>query len=271
MPPEFDDYETPSNWLSFEEMLRVSRIFVELGVSRIRLTGGEPLVRARIDELAHAIGRLRGLDDLSVSTNGTRLKQFAHKLGAAGVKRLNVSLDTLSRARFQPLTGRDALPEVLAGLEVARTNPFQLIKINMVWLPDTGGDELEAMIEYCMARGFVLRLIEHMPMGNAARASAHPRCSRSSSGSASVSACSITLFPAVARRVISPQRTALSPSASSPPCRSISAPPAIGFGSRSPAPCTCVSDRNIASNCCRCCAEGPQMKILPQQFVTPSC
>lgn len=169
MPPAFDDYESPAHYLSFDETVRVSRIFVGLGVSRIRLTGGEPLVRARIDELAERIGQIPGLADLSVSTNGTHLQRFARRLSAAGVKRLNVSLDTLTRDRFQKLTGRDALPEVLAGLEVARQARFALIKINMVWLPEVNGDELEAMIDYCMVRGFVLRLIENMPMGDAAR------------------------------------------------------------------------------------------------------
>lgn len=169
MPPEFGDYEIPERWLRFDEIVRVSRIFVGLGVSRIRLTGGEPLVRARIGELAQGVGQLPGLADLSVSTNGTRLTQFAPKLRGAGVNRLNVSLDTLSPGRFQALTRRAVLPDVLAGLEVARESGFRLIKINMVWLPEFNGDELDAMIEYCMARGFVLRLIENMPMGDAAR------------------------------------------------------------------------------------------------------
>lgn len=170
MPAEFDDYETPDNWLQFDEILRLSRIFVGLGVSRIRLTGGEPLVRARFAELTDGIARIPGLKDLSVSTNGTRLVTLADRLKKSGVTRLNVSLDTLSRERFINLTRRDALLDVLAGLEIARKAGFQPIKINMVWLPGVNQDELEAMIEYCMARGFILRLIENMPMGDAARA-----------------------------------------------------------------------------------------------------
>lgn len=169
MPTEFNDYETPENWLRFDEILRLSQIFVGLGVSRIRLTGGEPLVRARFVELVEGIGGIPGLRDLSVSTNGTRLNEFAPRLKAAGVNRLNVSLDTLSPTRFKELTGRDVLQDVLAGLESARDSGFGSIKINMVWLPDFNQDELEAMIEYCMARGFVLRLIENMPMGDGAR------------------------------------------------------------------------------------------------------
>lgn len=169
MPPAFDNYEIPNHWLSFDEIIRLSRIFIGLGVSKVRLTGGEPLVRARIDDLAQGIAQLPGLHDLSVSTNGTRLKQFAAKLRDSGVQRLNVSLDTLSPGRFQALTRRDGLQDVLSGLEVARESGFRLIKINMVWLPEFNGDELDAMIEYCMDRGFVLRLIENMPMGDAAR------------------------------------------------------------------------------------------------------
>lgn len=169
MPPEFDDYRDPEHWLRFDELQRLCGIFVGLGVSRIRLTGGEPLVRARIPELVKGISQIPGLRDLSLSTNGTRLKQHGKALREAGVSRLNVSLDTLSRERFAQLTRRDVLPDVLAGLEIARELKFRLIKINMVWLPDVNGDEVDAMIEYCRERQFVLRLIENMPVGQSAR------------------------------------------------------------------------------------------------------
>ncbi len=169
MPPEYTDYEAPAHWLSFGEIDRLAGIFVGLGISRIRLTGGEPLLRARIVELASRMRRHAGLCDLSLSTNGTRLKSLAPRLRAAGVDRLNVSLDTLSPTRFAELTRRDALGDVLAGLEAARDWGFDLIKINMVWLPDINGNEIDAMIDYCMTRGFVLRLIENMPMGDGAR------------------------------------------------------------------------------------------------------
>lgn len=169
MPPEFDNYEIPDNWLTFSEIVRICKIFIDLGVSRVRLTGGEPLVRSRIGDLVQDVGQLPGLNDLSLSTNGTRLAQFASKLLASGVTRLNVSLDTLSPSRFLTLTRRDTLYDVLAGLEMARESGFRLIKINMVWLPEFNGDELDAMITYCMERNFVLRLIENMPMGDSAR------------------------------------------------------------------------------------------------------
>ena len=169
MPPEFKDYEDSDHWLTIEELARVAGLFVELGVRRVRLTGGEPLVRARIDNLAYLLGRIQGLEDLSLSTNGTRLAQWAPALKTAGVKRLNVSLDTLSRERFAQITHRDALNDVLRGLDVASAAEFDLVKINMVWLPEINGDELDAMIDYCRGNGFVLRLIENMPMGDAAR------------------------------------------------------------------------------------------------------
>lgn len=169
MPPEHEDYEAPAHWLSFDEIDRLAGIFVGLGISRIRITGGEPLLRARIADLTGRMRRHGGLRDLSLSTNGTRLKTLAPRLRTAGVDRLNVSLDTLSPTRFAELTRRDALADVLDGLETARDCGFDLIKINMVWLPDINGDEIDAMIDYCMARGFVLRLIENMPMGDAAR------------------------------------------------------------------------------------------------------
>ena len=169
MPPEYKDYNDPEHWLTIEELARVAGLFVELGVHRVRLTGGEPLVRARIDNLAYLLGRIQGLEDLSLSTNGTRLAQWAPALKSAGVKRLNVSLDTLSSERFAQITHRDVLHDVLCGLDAARAEGFDLVKINMVWLPEINGDELDAMIDYCRGNGFVLRLIENMPMGDAAR------------------------------------------------------------------------------------------------------
>lgn len=169
LPKGFCGYETPENWLRVDEVARLSRIFVGLGIKGIRLTGGEPLVRGGIVDFAHSIGAIDGLQDFSLSTNGTRLREYAATLRAAGIRRLNVSLDTLDCDRFAKLTGRDVLPEVLAGLDAAKSAGFDLIKINMVWLPKINADEVDAMIAYCMNRGFVLRLIENMPMGASAQ------------------------------------------------------------------------------------------------------
>ncbi len=165
MPEGHGDYEAPAHWLSFEELDRLAGIFVRLGIAKIRLTGGEPLLRGRLAELAGRLRKHSGLQELSLTTNGTQLAKMAARLKSAGIDRINVSLDTLSRSRFHALTQRDVLDDVLAGLEVARNCGLTPIKINMVWLPDLNGDEIDAMIEYCMERGFVLRLIERMPMG----------------------------------------------------------------------------------------------------------
>jgi cyclic pyranopterin phosphate synthase len=169
MPPEFKDYEAPAHWMKVEEIARIAQIFVELGVHRIRLTGGEPLLRARFGDIVWMLGRIDNLRDLALSTNGTQLKRYASILKTSGITRLNVSLDTLSRARFIELSKRDALPEVLEGLEAAKHEGFDLIKINMVWIPEINGDDLDPMVDYCRSQGFVLRLIENMPMGDAAR------------------------------------------------------------------------------------------------------
>lgn len=169
MPPEFKDYEDPAHWMTVEETVRVAKVFLGLGMHRVRLTGGEPLLRARFGKLIEMLGKLDGLNELSLSTNGTQLARYAKLLKTSGVSRLNVSLDTLSRARFIELARRDVLPDVLAGLDAAKAEGFKLIKINMVWIPEINGDDLDPMVEYCRRQGFVLRLIENMPMGDAAR------------------------------------------------------------------------------------------------------
>lgn len=169
MPPDYRDFAIPAQWLSFDELERVARLFASLGVSRLRLTGGEPLTRGRLPELAARLTRIEGITDLSLSTNATRLARHAPALAAAGVRRVNVSLDTLDAARFRRLTGRDALGQVLAGLDAASAFGMSPVKINTVVLADTTDAEIDALVEFCMARGFVLRLIEPMPLGDASR------------------------------------------------------------------------------------------------------
>lgn len=169
LPRGFHGFAGPAHWLSFEEIERVVSAFARLGVGRVRLTGGEPLVRARLPELAGRLGRLPGIRDLSLSTNGTRLAEHAGGLRQAGVSRLNVSLDSLTRERIRAITGRDALPRILAGLEAAKRLGFAPIKINMVVLKGVNDDEIDAMAAYCMEQGFILRLIEPMPMGISGR------------------------------------------------------------------------------------------------------
>ena len=169
MPEEFKGYEEPEHWLTFDEIERLSSVFARLGLKRIRLTGGEPLLRKNLSQLARRLASLPSIDDLSLSTNGTRLAKFARQLRQAGVTRLNVSLDSLDRDRVRSISKRDVLPQILAGLEEARNEGFHLIKINMVAIPGITDDEIDAMTAYCIERGFVLRLIETMPVGAAGR------------------------------------------------------------------------------------------------------
>jgi len=169
MPEGFKGYEEPAHWLSFDEIERLLSVFARLGLKRVRLTGGEPLLRKNLPDLARRLAALPGIDDLSLSTNGTQLAKHAAHLRKAGITRLNVSLDSLERERFQSICRRDALPQVIDGLEVARSEGFRSIKINMVALASTTDAEIDAMVAYCIERRFVLRLIETMPMGETGR------------------------------------------------------------------------------------------------------
>lgn len=168
LPRGYRDFETPEHWLTFDEIERVVAVFTRLGVHRVRLTGGEPLVRHDLPVLAARLAALPGLEDLSLSTNATRLARHAEALRRAGVRRVNISLDTLDPARFRAITG-GRLEKVLEGIEAARSAGFAPIKINMVVMRGVNDDEVEAMVEFCLAHGFTLRFIETMPMGETGR------------------------------------------------------------------------------------------------------
>ena len=170
MPDGSRNSEDRANWLSFDEIERVAGAFARLGVQQIRLTGGEPLLRKNLHELAARLSVLPGISDLSISTNGTQLAKQAKALRAAGVTRLNVSLDSLDPTRFAEITKRDALDLVLRGLVVARKEGFGPIKINMVVMAGVTDAEIDEMVAFCIEQRFVLRLIEVMPVGVAGRA-----------------------------------------------------------------------------------------------------
>ena len=169
MPENFDDYEEPRDWLNFAEIERIAGIFARLGVRRLRLTGGEPLLRRKLAELAARLIALPGVEDLSLSTNATQLARHAVALRHAGVTRINVSLDSLRRERIAKITGRDCLGEVLAGLMAGKDAGFSPIKINMVAMQGTNDDEIDDMAAFCIEHGFILRFIETMPVGRTGR------------------------------------------------------------------------------------------------------
>ena len=169
MPKGFKGFEEPEHWLNFDEIERLLAVFARLGVRRVRLTGGEPLLRRDLPDLAARLHRLPGIEDISLSTNATQLAKHARALRAAGVARINVSLDSLRRERIAAITGRDCIDHILDGLMKANVAGFELIKINMVALKGVNDDEIDDMVDFCMAHGFVLRLIETMPMGDTGR------------------------------------------------------------------------------------------------------
>jgi len=152
--------------LSLEEIVGLADIFIARGVTRIRLTGGEPLVRKGVDQLIPALGERigRGLDELTMTTNGTQLDRYAPMLAAAGIRRINVSLDSLEPARFRHITRRGDLNQVLQGIETASAAGLK-IKINMVALCGINQDEITPMLRWCSSQGHDLTLIETMPLG----------------------------------------------------------------------------------------------------------
>jgi len=168
MPEGFKGFEEPDHWLTFDELERLLGLFARLGLKRVRLTGGEPLLRRNVADLCGRIAAMPGIEDLSMSTNATQLAKMAGDLRRAGVTRLNVSLDSLRPEGVEKINGRPVLAKVLAGLEAARREGFVPIKINMVVMQENVG-EIDAMVAFCMEQGFVLRLIEVMPMGETAR------------------------------------------------------------------------------------------------------
>lgn len=169
MPKGFRGFEEPKDWLTFDEIERLLGIFVRLGTRRVRLTGGEPLLRRDLPELAQKLSALPGLQDLSLSTNATQLGKHAVALRAAGVDRINVSLDSLDRACMQQITGRDSLQPILDGLMAGKAAGFDPIKINMVAMRGINDGQIEAMAAFCIEQQFILRLIEAMPMGSTGR------------------------------------------------------------------------------------------------------
>lgn len=165
LPKGFKDFEAPEHWLSFDEIERVMRAFSDLGVSRIRLTGGEPLVRKNLPELVRRLSVLPNVEDLSLSTNASLLGNHATELKSAGIGRINVSLDTLRSDRFKQVTQGGDLLKVLSGLQAAKEAGLNPVKINMVALKGINDDEFDDMLEYCMHNDFTLRFIEAMPIG----------------------------------------------------------------------------------------------------------
>jgi len=154
-----------SEVMSLEESLRVAEAFVSLGVNKLRLTGGEPLVRKNVMWLIERLGALPGLDNLVLTTNGSQLDRFAAPLKAAGVKRLNISLDTLDAGRFREITRIGELAKVLRGIEAATATGFRRTKLNTVMMRGTNDHEFVDLVRFAIGQGLDISFIEEMPLG----------------------------------------------------------------------------------------------------------
>jgi len=155
-----------SKVLSLEEMAKVGEAFVELGVEKIRLTGGEPLVRNGIVDLAQNLGQLSGLRELVMTTNGVLLDKFAIPLKLAGLSRINISIDSLQASRFKSMTRFGQLSDVLRGIDAALDAGFEKIKLNAVILKGVNDDEVMPLTEFAVKKGVDISFIEEMPLGD---------------------------------------------------------------------------------------------------------
>jgi GTP 3',8-cyclase len=153
--------------LSFEEIERVVRLAVGLGIQKVRLTGGEPLLRQNLDQLVARLAQIPGLQDLAMTTNGFHFLPKAQALRDAGLRRLSFSLDSLDQANFRKLTGRDALRQVLESIALAQQLGFQPVKVNAVIIRGLNDHELENLVDFAREQQLILRFIEFMPLDSA--------------------------------------------------------------------------------------------------------
>jgi cyclic pyranopterin phosphate synthase len=166
MPPEGVPWRSHEQILRFEEIETIARAAAELGIVKLRLTGGEPLVRLGIVDLVRMLARVPGIDDLSMTTNGTLLPRYAELLAQAGLHRVNISLDTLHAERFRGITRLGQITDVLAGIQAAHRAGLEPIKINVVVIRGMNDDEVIDFARKTVEEGWNVRFIEWMPVGD---------------------------------------------------------------------------------------------------------
>lgn len=164
MPEKGAEFAPISSFLTFGQIERLVRVAVPLGIRKIRLTGGEPLLRPKLPRLVSALSRIDGIQDLALTTNGVILAAHAQALFDAGLRRLNVHIDTLDRERFRQISRRDDLPKVLAGIEAAQKAGFRSIKLNAVAIKGLTEPDLIPLVTFARERNFEVRFIEFMPL-----------------------------------------------------------------------------------------------------------
>ncbi len=163
LPPEGVQLLSHDEILSYEEIATTVKLAAELGISKVRVTGGEPLVRARLPELVAMLAKIDTIDDISLTTNGTLLKKYAGELKEAGLKRVNVSLDSLKPDKFERITRHRKLSDVLQGIEAAKASGLNPVKINMVVMRGINDDEVVDFAKLTITEGWHVRFIELMP------------------------------------------------------------------------------------------------------------
>lgn len=166
-PPIAREWQPKKNILTFEEIERIVRVAVDLGIEKIRLTGGEPLLRKDLPRLVERLARLEGVKDLALTTNGFHFKEQAQTFRDAGLRRISFSLDSLDPANFRRMTGRDGLQEVLDSIAAAQEAGLTPVKVNAVVIRDINDHEVEALAEFAARQKFIMRFIEFMPLDSA--------------------------------------------------------------------------------------------------------
>jgi cyclic pyranopterin phosphate synthase len=157
-------WHSASNILTFEEIERIVRVAVNLGLEKIRLTGGEPLLRQQLEKLVEKIAKIDGVKDLAMTTNGFLFGQKAKALRDAGLQRISFSMDSLDRDNFKKITGRDGLQEVLDGIDMAQQLGFNPVKVNAVIIRGINDHEIEALADFALKKNISFRFIEFMPL-----------------------------------------------------------------------------------------------------------
>lgn len=165
MPEEGIDFLPHEKILSYEEMLRIVRLSVYRGIQKVRLTGGEPLVRKGFTGFLKRLNKIDGLNEITITTNGVLLKQFAAEIKDCGVHRINISLDSLKPEKFKKITGRDLFDQVWDGIHEAEKLGFTPVKINVVAMRGVNDDEIEDFGRLTLEKPYHIRFIEHMPIG----------------------------------------------------------------------------------------------------------
>jgi GTP 3',8-cyclase len=165
MPEEGIDFLPHENVLSYEEILRIVKLATYRGIRKVRLTGGEPLVRKGFTGFLKKMSEIEGLEEISITTNGVLLKQYAAEIQACGVNRLNISLDSLKPEKFKRITGRDFFYQVWEGIQEAERLGFSPIKLNVVAIKGVNDDEIEDFGRLTLEKPYHIRFIEHMPIG----------------------------------------------------------------------------------------------------------